>query len=580
MDKIKKIYHKLNIPGQPWHKFLVICLGAILLLIIILQFVYPNDRLVYFSSIDGVSLGGWKKVDATRQLDSEYNGQPIPIYLGPLGKNYSSPKPSDIGLTISNRARIDSITYPWYLRIVPTSILWAHYFTDSVAAPDYWHDNDTLNNYISTAMGDACNIKPQDATLRAVGLRLEVIKSYYGGTCDISAIYSTLSEVKPELSSSYRVVVPVDEIAPSVGDTSAQDLANRLMLKVGIGMALAIVDSEQVIANSEVFSWFDFNSDGTNLAYSINNDRASVFLNDNIAPLININPGTTTINTYNFIEKSRDIGVTGKVFDVEDTIINIKKYLDGVSGKAASVFISTPPAVVYSRRYSPVDTELSAVISQFDDDHSGTYGVAMVELSDKNRLASYNDTKVFITASTYKLFVAYSTLRRVESGDWNWSDNIINGHNLSTCFYDMIAYSNNTCADALLNMVGRSSLTSEAHDIGCVNTSFLNTAEIKTTPADLLLFLGQLQMGQILNQQASRDRLIGAMKNNVYRLGIPTGLGEFVVADKVGFLDDLLHDASIVYSPTGTYILVIMTDGSSWANIASLASQIEAARIK
>jgi len=73
--------------------------------------------------------------------------------------------------------------------------------------------------------------------------------------------------------------------------------------------------------------------------------------------------------------------------------------------------------------------------------------------------------------------------------------------------------------------------------------------------------------------------LIDAMKRNVYRQGIPKGVSS-VVADKVGFMDALLHDAAIVYGPTGPYTLVIMTNGSSWANIAELTRQIEALRIQ
>jgi hypothetical protein len=78
-------------------------------------------------------------------------------------------------------------------------------------------------------------------------------------------------------------------------------------------------------------------------------------------------------------------------------------------------------------------------------------------------------------------------------------------------------------------------------------------------------------------QPASRDRFLGALKRNIYRQGIPAG-ASVQVADKVGFLNGLFHDAAIVYSPSGTYVLTIMTDGSSWANIAELTKQIEALR--
>lgn len=69
------------------------------------------------------------------------------------------------------------------------------------------------------------------------------------------------------------------------------------------------------------------------------------------------------------------------------------------------------------------------------------------------------------------------------------------------------------------------------------------------------------------------------MKRNIYRQGIPAGANG-QVANKVGFLDGLLHDAAIVYSPSGTYALSIMTDGSNWGTIAELTRQIEKLRVQ
>jgi beta-lactamase class A len=216
-------------------------------------------------------------------------------------------------------------------------------------------------------------------------------------------------------------------------------------------------------------------------------------------------------------------------------------------------------------------------MKQYGETHAGVYGVSMIELGGKNRRASYNDNRIFTTASTYKLFVAYSTLKRIEAGKWHWTDQINGGRDLAKCFDDMIVKSDNECAKALLLKIGFQTITNEAHSIGATHTSFMGNDGIKTTPADLATVLAQLQTGQILNQQSSRTTWINAMKRNVYRQGIPKGINA-TVADKVGFLDGLLHDAAIVYSPTGTYVLIIMTDGSSWGNIADLTSKIEALR--
>jgi beta-lactamase class A len=216
-------------------------------------------------------------------------------------------------------------------------------------------------------------------------------------------------------------------------------------------------------------------------------------------------------------------------------------------------------------------------MTHYAQDHPGTFGVAFQELGGQNRSAAYNASHVFVTASTYKLFVAYGTLKRVDSGKWKWSDkNISAGRNLSTCFDDMIVKSDNACAEALLKKIGTTALTNEIQALGLSSSTFLHE-NIESTPNDLRSYLIMLQNGSLPVKATSRDRLLSAMKRNVYRQGIPAGASG-TVADKVGFLWGLLHDAAIVYSPKGTYVLVIMTDGSSWANIADLTRQIESLR--
>ena len=182
-------------------------------------------------------------------------------------------------------------------------------------------------------------------------------------------------------------------------------------------------------------------------------------------------------------------------------------------------------------------------------------------------------------AGTYKLFVAYGTLKRVDAGQFNWSDIISGGQNLATCFDKMIVNSDNPCAEALLYKIGQKALTQDIqNDLGLKNSTFLKD-NIYSTAEDEAAFLADLARGQLGSlTQDSQNRLISAMKRNVYRKGVPAGASG-PVADKVGFLWGLLHDASIVYSPSGTYVLVILTDGAGdWGQLAELTRQIEAWR--
>jgi beta-lactamase class A len=91
----------------------------------------------------------------------------------------------------------------------------------------------------------------------------------------------------------------------------------------------------------------------------------------------------------------------------------------------------------------------------------------------------------------------------------------------------------------------------------------------------LALILKRIYDGSLLSE-ADNNRLLDNMKQQVFRDGIPAGIPEAEVADKVGFLDELLHDAGIVYSPKGDFILVILTDGYSWETIAEMAAEIYA----
>ncbi|OYX34270.1 hypothetical protein B7Z00_05350 [Candidatus Saccharibacteria bacterium 32-50-10] len=209
------------------------------------------------------------------------------------------------------------------------------------------------------------------------------------------------------------------------------------------------------------------------------------------------------------------------------------------------------------------------MLANYAKDHPGSYGISLIELDGKKRRASYNGDQQFVTASTYKLLVAYSLLKRIDAGTKDWDSN-------ADCFNKMISLSDNACAEAFLENLGLSNVTKDINAIGLKNSNFTKAGGPYATANDLALLLGMLQSGQNFSP-LNRDRLISAMKGNIFRKGIPAGASG-TVADKVGFMDDLLHDAAIVYSPSGTYVLVVMTQGSSWATIADLAGQIDKLR--
>lgn len=576
---IKEWYRGVYRRIVPPKKWLVFGAVGVLVLIVIGQLLYPADKLLPLASVDDVWLGGWSQADAAKVLDERYNSTPIDIYFGESDSPYRTPQPVDVGLVVKNESRIGGMDYPWYLRIVPTSIVWAHAFVKPASSPEYQRDTTALTAYINQQFGQSCSVAPKNASVTVVDNKLAVEKSAPGGTCSLPELTQALSDMQMTITGSSSIRMPVVVRPADIDDADAEGLATIIENAIKSGLSVTAADSQVVIARDTLVSWLDFSTSGGVLDYSFSSDRASSYLNEQFASKVATQPGVTTIATYDFVETSRQTGASGRTLDVVATLASLK---DAVLGKLPVAVVqtsATAPTLQYTRAYSPTHVGLSALMQNFAQTHAGTYGVALTELSGQYRRATYNGDTSFTTASTYKLFIAYSTLKRIESGEWKWTDQVQGGRDLTKCFDDMIVVSDNECAHALLDKIGYRPLTNEAKAIGAVNTSFLGSDGIKTTAEDLALLLAELQTGQILQQQANRDILINAMKRNIYRQGIPKGVAG-TVADKVGFLDALLHDAGIVYATSGTYVLVIMTNGSSWGNIAELTRQLEALRIQ
>jgi beta-lactamase class A len=200
-----------------------------------------------------------------------------------------------------------------------------------------------------------------------------------------------------------------------------------------------------------------------------------------------------------------------------------------------------------------------AFAAQLSERYAGEkFAIAFLSLNNPEIHLEINTEQEFVAASTYKLFAAYAMLH---------------AGNPPPCLDVMIIYSENECSVDYLNSYGWSRLTADARAIGAEHTWFDETTH--TTASDLVVILKQIYDGSLLNA-TDNSRLVDDMKQQIFRDGIPAGIPEAEVADKVGFLDGFLHDAGLIYSPKGDFILVILTDGYSWNSIAEVSSEIYA----
>lgn len=209
-----------------------------------------------------------------------------------------------------------------------------------------------------------------------------------------------------------------------------------------------------------------------------------------------------------------------------------------------------------------------------DPPNQTTTAVVMIDLSDRGYSSvNYNSDIQFTSASTYKIYVAYAMIHDVETGQKSW-DSPINGTTWETCLSRMIINSDNACPERYLSLIGYSRFNEIVSGLGVSDKTVFALYDMRTTAADLALVLQKIYQGELMSDE-NKNRLFGLMEQQVYRQGIPAGVGDKgTVYDKVGFMDSLLHDAGIVHTDNGDYILVIMTNGESWQYIARVATYI------
>lgn len=533
--------------------------------LMIVQLGYPGNQLLPLQQVDGYQVGAVTKTAAVQTLTRMYAGTKINIYVGSSTKPVVTPTYGDAGLTVNIQDRVNAMHYPWYLRLVPTSLFWGR----STSGTPRVTASVQTDDFITTKLLPQCQLAPTNATLQVSGDKLVVVSAQNGGECNSGSVKQQLLAAVPSLKHPVNAHVSMKPLAPQLIDAAAQASADRYMQQVGGGIQLNANGQVMVLPASDVFSWLDFTPTDVTVEAHVNADRAAAYLTKNITPKVAVAAGAATVTTRDFTVVSRTGGGDGTALDIDGTVASIEKVVRGNSAIATAVTQVLPAQITYVRTYTSTDAGVNALFANFAHDHPGTFGISYAELAGNYRHANYQGDQKFVTASTYKLFVAYSVLKRVEAGQMSWDDN-------QACFNKMITYSDNACAEAFLNKIGLTTVSKEINALGLTNSNFIEDGGPYTTANDLVLYLGTLESGTMFTN-TSKQRLESAMLANVYRSGIPAGTSS-PVADKVGFMNNLLHDAAIVYSPKGTYVLVVMTDGSSWANIAELTRQLEQIR--
>lgn len=532
--------------------------------VIVVQVLYPGDRALPFTKLNGVSVGGWQKMQIAETVYKTYSAKPARATILGQGRQQVTSTLNKSGIIPDSEKTVNKLVqYQWYHRVLPGSLFLKGLATNGRVYASY--DKQLLQNFVAETT-QKCYKAPKNASISIIGEKAGLNPAKNGQLCKSSLIDKTVKNAKigPD---GLAIDVKAEIIPPERSDDEVKEQLSGAQQVMDTSVKVTIAAREYGLPKKVVAKSIVFNEDAKtkNLVIDLSPEPISAYLVELQKPVY-ITPGVTVVRMVDGVEQSRTEGSNGRGLNTDKATRSIKKALLAKQDIVVPAeFVAIAPSVKYDRSYSANQNGLQAMVN--DLARQGDIAIAVQRLN--GPLASANGSKQYTAASTYKLFVAYSVLKRIEANQLSWADAAVSGRNVDQCFESMIVSSDNPCAEWLGAKLGWSSITSAMNSLGLTATTLSNP---RTTANDLNTFLQKLEKGQSLGG-TSRDKLLSAMRRQVYRAGVPTGV-DVPVADKVGFLDGYLHDAAIVYVPGGTYTVVILSKGGSWSNLASVAREI------
>ena len=202
-------------------------------------------------------------------------------------------------------------------------------------------------------------------------------------------------------------------------------------------------------------------------------------------------------------------------------------------------------------------------------------GIALIDL-ESGDTCEVRPTRIFRSASLYKLVVLAEAYRQQEELGFDFEETIelLPRHSMDDppslqlteplelprieAIERMITFSDNPSAEALRELLGVGLVAQAPAWLGLDQTSLGRI--FFTSPRDMGQFFAALYEGSIVSSEASQamlDLLLQQEINDLIPVGVEDGIE---IAHKTGLLERHLHDAGIVFSPAGDYVLVALTE--------------------
>ena len=559
------------------HKRIFEIVGGVLVVVslvsVIWQLTYPTNTALPAMKLGGIEVGGKDRAALVATLtDYAQQGE---VTIASPSRQWQA-KWQSVGVNIDAEASVDvALGYEFWERFIPFSSLIRRRQSQDLQLIALV-DDERLTEFASKLVAEDKQAA-RDATIKVQDGAVVIDDAKNGYVYDLQEVKQQVQAAAVSTNATLRLT-PQQTAYVRSGQELAQVkaqaetvLAHRPTFKVGNATFTADAPT--------VGSWITFTEDPKTKALQMgfNRDQIKTYLNE-IDDKTKIAPGTSTVTLVDGQEVSRTPAPSGQTVAADASLDKIQAALLGaeLTPTVALNITNVPPKVTYVRNYSQTNAGLLAIIKDWDATHYGDYAVIIRELGGQNRYAEFNPDKQYVTASTFKLWVYYAVQDRIQKGQVSYQTVTDMGWTVEACLQEMIVRSTNPCAASLMNLVGWQESQNLVAAAGFSSTNINNFAggDKTSTIRDETNFMMRLYYGTLMGPEAN-DRLLGYLKRQIWRTGIPVGVPRgTVVANKVGLYNGWVHDVGIIYGPKSTFIIGIMSKSGTDPAFAELTRRV------
>ena len=237
------------------------------------------------------------------------------------------------------------------------------------------------------------------------------------------------------------------------------------------------------------------------------------------------------------------------------------------SAKAVKDLIGSTANSILKRKHDELLAKTGAQMQALQEDLEAEIGrlggkwSLYLKRLDTDQVIGINEDEKMVAASLIKLFIAGEFYRQT-------NENMLDIEKYGRLPDSMISVSDNGAANTLIGAVGMDNVNRFAAENGFKATELnrrmleSNGKENYTSAKDCGVMLEQVLEGKYVDQKSS-DRILQDLRDQQRTWKIPAGIPSDVpTGNKTGELGSVDNDAAIVWAPSCSYVLCIMSSGA------------------